>query len=74
MIHSDAISQKVGGCFLDDLLLSPPGVGVESNVVFVHILVEFQEGGLVVAAIAVVGSAEDGRDAIVVLQLVALVH
>ena len=78
-IHSDInahelLSQKVIGCFLYDFLFSPPRVGIEPQIVFVHVFVEFQEGGLVVASVAVVGRAEDGADAVAVLQLVALVH
>ena len=39
-----------------------------------HVLVQLQEGRLVVAPVAVVRSAEDRADVVVVLQLVALVH
>ena len=68
------VSEEVVGRFLDDFLFAPPRVGVEAQVLFVHVLVQLQESRLVVAPVAVVGRAEDRGNVVVVLQLVALVH
>lgn len=57
-----------------DLLLATPRVRVELQVILVQVLVELEEGGLVVAAVAVVGRAEDRADIVIMLELVSLVH
>ena len=64
------LSQKVGRCLLYDLLLTSSRVGIKSQKVLIHVLVQFQEGTLVVASVAVVRSTENSTDAVVVLQLV----
>lgn len=74
IITARLISQEIVGRLLNDLLLPPPRVRIESRISFIHIFVELQKGSLVVAPVAVVGRAENSADAVIVLQLVALVH
>ena len=50
-----------------DLLFATPRVRVELQVILIQVLVEFEEGGLVVAAVAVVRRTEDRADIVIML-------
>jgi len=55
-----------------DVRLSSSGSRIELQEGMFHVFVEFHDGCLVTAAVAVVGSGEDGDDALLVAPVVAL--
>lgn len=67
-------SEKIIRCFSCDQLLSSARVGIELEVVLVHVLVDLDDGSLVIATITVVRSAKHCHNLLVVLELVPSVH